>query len=69
MAIHPYPAHLAKEPLLADGTAIVIRPVRPEDEELVKQGFAELSSESRYFRFVYAISEMPQSMLGALHPD
>jgi len=29
----------------------------------VKQGFAELSAQSRYFRFMNAISEMPQGML------
>jgi acetyltransferase len=63
MAIHPYPAHLERESHLADGTVIVIRPVRPEDGELVKKGFSELSSESRYFRFMNAMAEMPESML------
>src|SRR5574340_347152 len=30
MAIHPYPSHLVTEWQLADGTPVVIRPIRPE---------------------------------------
>jgi len=63
MAIHPYPANLVQEFMLADGTAIMIRPVRPEDAEIMKQGFSELSADSRYFRFMNAMNEMPESML------
>jgi acetyltransferase len=63
MAIHPYPAQLEQEYMLPDGTAVSIRPIRPEDGELVKQGFAQLSAESRYFRFMNVLSEMPQNML------
>ena len=36
---------------LRDGTPIVLRLLRPEDRELLKQGFERLSPESRYTRF------------------
>ena len=36
---------------LRDGTPIVLRLLRPEDRDLLKQGFEKLSPESRYTRF------------------
>ena len=35
-----------------DGTRIRIRPIVPEDRELLRQGYEELSEESRYRRFM-----------------
>jgi RimJ/RimL family protein N-acetyltransferase len=37
---------------LDDGGRIVLRPVTPEDKELLLQGFARLSDASRYHRFL-----------------
>ena len=34
MAIHPYPVELVDDVLLADGTPLAVRPIRPEDAEL-----------------------------------
>jgi GNAT superfamily N-acetyltransferase len=36
---------------LRDGTPILVRLLRPDDRELLKQGFEKLSPESRYTRF------------------
>lgn len=36
---------------LRDGTEAVLRPIRPDDKELLHRGFLALSSESRYRRF------------------
>src|SRR5262249_41893514 len=36
---------------LRDGTAVVLRLVRPDDKELLRRGFARMSPESRYLRF------------------
>lgn len=36
---------------LADGTLVTIRPIRPEDKEQLRDGFARLSPASRYLRF------------------
>jgi len=37
---------------LADGTELEIRPVVPADKPYFKEGFARLSRESRYYRFL-----------------
>jgi len=63
LAIHPYPAHLAKTVQLNDGTDIVIRPIRPEDAEIEAKFIRELSPEARYFRFMNSIQELSQEML------
>ncbi len=63
LAIHPYPAHLARTVQLNDGTDIVIRPIRPEDAEIEAKFIRELSAEARYFRFMNSIQELSQEML------
>ncbi len=63
MAIYPYPTHLVSEWQLADGTNMVIRPIRPEDAELEQEFVHNLSEESRYFRFMNSVQELSQSML------
>jgi acetyltransferase len=66
MAIHPYPTHLVTHWQLPDGHDVVIRPIRPEDAELT-QGFVKsLSEESRYFRFMDAVSELSPAELARL---
>ena len=55
-----YPAHLVQRHRLFDGRAVTIRPIRPDDEALVRHFLDELSGESRYLRFqkwVHAPSE------------
>jgi RimJ/RimL family protein N-acetyltransferase len=37
---------------LRDGSAVTVRPVRPEDRELFVDGFEHMSGESRYRRFM-----------------
>jgi acetyltransferase len=63
MAIYPYPAHLVSQWQLADGTDITIRPIRPEDAELVQAFVRGLSEESRYFRFMSSMEELTETML------
>lgn len=63
LAIHPYPAHLAKTVQLNDGTDIVIRPIRPEDAEIEAQFIRDLSDEAKYFRFMNSLQELSQEML------
>lgn len=64
MAIHPYPVELEGTLLLRDGTALAMRPVRPEDAELERRFVDGLSEESRYFRFFYRMHEITPAMLG-----
>ncbi|MDO8293878.1 MAG: GNAT family N-acetyltransferase, partial [Gallionella sp.] len=63
MAIYPYPTHLVSQWQLADGTDITIRPIRPEDAELVQAFVRGLSEESRYFRFMNSMHELTETML------
>ncbi len=63
MAIHPYPHDLVKQQQLADGTDIMIRPIRPEDAEIVQSLVRNLSGESRYMRFMQALRELTPDML------
>ena len=51
---------------LRDGTQIVLRPVRPSDRELLVEGFAHLSPESRYQRFLAPMEELSEAMLDYL---
>jgi len=56
-----YPAHLARQRLLRDGRAVLIRPVRADDETAEREFFAGLSGETRRLRF--------QRFTGALTPE
>jgi acetyltransferase len=63
MAIYPYPTQLVSQWQLADGTDITIRPIRPEDAELVQAFVRGLSEESKYFRFMNSMQELTETML------
>jgi acetyltransferase len=55
LAIRPYPLNYLSSFTLLDGTSILVRPIRPEDESLVIQFHKELSEDTvrqRYFEFV-----------------
>jgi acetyltransferase len=47
-----YPAHLARERRLADGRAVLIRPVRADDESREREFLSRLSAETRQLRFM-----------------
>lgn len=63
MAIHPYPSHLTRHVYLTDGTAMTIRPIRPEDAQIEQEFVRNLSAEARYFRFIRALTELSPEML------
>lgn len=63
MAIHPYPARVVERQQLADGTDIVLRPIRPDDASLVSVFVDSLSSEAKYFRFMHALQHLSSEML------
>ncbi len=51
------------ETTLADGTPLRIRPVLPQDKEDIAEGLSRLSVESRYRRFMAALSELSPERL------
>ncbi|HNL89532.1 MAG TPA: GNAT family N-acetyltransferase [Nitrospira sp.] len=59
MAIHPYPVHLIQKWQMPNGSTVTIRPVRPEDADLEREFVRNLSEESRYFRFMESIIDLP----------
>ncbi len=63
MAIHPYPSHLISHWQLADGSDVVIRPIRPEDAGLEQEFVHNLSAETKYFRFMQTLQELTPDML------
>lgn len=63
MAIHPYPTELVTEWQIADGSDVVIRPIRPEDANLEQDFVLNLSPESRYFRFMQSLDRLSPLML------
>lgn len=63
MSITPYPRNLVTEDILADGTPLTIRPIRPEDAESEQRFVRELSDQARQFRFMYSLKELSPAML------
>jgi RimJ/RimL family protein N-acetyltransferase/nucleotide-binding universal stress UspA family protein len=51
---------------LRDGSSVEIRPIEPEDRELLRSGFADLSERSRYLRFQSPLTELSDQQLSYL---
>lgn len=58
-----YPAHLTRQRVLRDGTPVTIRPIRPEDSGMEQEFVRHLSDDSRYFRFMGGLRELPSEKL------
>lgn len=56
-----YPQELEKEAVLIDGTRILLRPVRPTDEQLMKDMFYSCSDETIYDRYFGVVKAMPHA--------
>lgn len=48
-----------REATLLDGTPVVVRPLRPEDEPQIHEGFEHLSSETKHRRFLAVMKRLP----------
>lgn len=53
LALHPYPEKYVKTERLKDGTQIILRPIKPEDEPLWLELLSSCSKEAIYSRFRY----------------
>jgi acetyltransferase len=53
LILRPYPERLIKETKLNDGTDVLLRPIKPEDEPMWLELLASCSKESIYLRFRY----------------
>lgn len=63
MSIHPYPPELESIWQLPDGTNVSIRPIKPEDAINEQSFVTNLSSESKYFRFMQSLEQLTPIML------
>lgn len=63
LVITPYPTKYVDKWKLKDGTPIVLRPIRPEDEPLLYNLFTSFSEETMRFRFFQVIKEMSHDTL------
>ncbi len=63
LAILPYPARYEQIWPLPGGGEYTVRPIHPDDAQMLQDLMHHLSPESRYFRFVSSISELPPAML------
>lgn len=56
LAVRPYPAQYVAPWTMKDGTAVTIRPIRPEDEPLLVKFHESLSERSVYMRYFHMIA-------------
>ncbi len=65
-AIAPYPKAQERRIELKNGTAVQLRPVRPEDEEMYKVFFAHVSPEDIRLRFFAPVKEFSHAFIARL---
>jgi hypothetical protein len=65
-AIKPYPIEMEERFELPDGSAMLLRPIRPEDEPRLQEGFARLSAESIRMRFFAPLKTLTHEMAARL---
>jgi len=63
LVIMPYPTKYIVPYTLRDGTQVLLRPIRPEDEPIEAELIKNLSEESKRFRFFYVIKDITHEML------
>jgi acetyltransferase len=63
LAILPYPSQHEQVWPMPGGGEYVVRPIHPDDADMLQTFVRSLSTQSRYFRFVSSMPELPASML------
>ena len=63
LSILPYPAQYEQLWPMRGGGEYTVRPVQPDDAQMLQDLVQGLSTESRYFRFVSSMHELPPAML------
>src|SRR5262245_57176346 len=62
-AIRPYPKEWERDAALRDGTKILVRPIRPEDEPLYGPFFAAVTAEDLRLRFFAPVKEFGHTFI------
>jgi acetyltransferase len=63
MVIRPYPTEYEKPVQLKNGSPVLLRPIRPEDEPMEAELLNSLSAEAKRFRFFAPVKEATHEML------
>jgi acetyltransferase len=66
LAIRPYPRELEETLTLPDGKQLLLRPIRPEDEDGFYDIFSSLSPEEIRMRFLHPMKSLPHKMAARL---
>jgi len=59
----PYPADLEQEITLFDGTQLLVRPIRPDDDSKIKEMFYSFSEQTKYLRYHGTLKSLPHNRL------
>ena len=62
-AVRPYPTEWVRHVTLRDGTKVLVRPIRPEDEVLYDAFFAGVTSEDLRLRFFAPVKEFSHTFI------
>lgn len=65
-AIRPYPKEWERSCHLSNGTAVFVRPVRPEDERLYAPFFAQVTADDLRLRFFSQIKEFSHAFIARM---
>ncbi len=62
LAIRPYPEEFVTHRKMKDGTPVILRPIKPEDEPMWHELLASCSTQSIWFRFSYLFKQTTHEM-------
>jgi len=62
LAIRPYPEEFVSQRTMKDGTPVILRPIKPEDEPMWHDLLAGCSTQSIWFRFSYLFKQTTHEM-------
>lgn len=62
LAIRPYPEEFVTERKLPDGTPVILRPIKPEDEPMWHELLSNCSTQTLWFRFSYLFKQTTHEM-------
>jgi acetyltransferase len=66
LSISPYPREFTWDERLTDGTTVQLRPVRPEDEPMLKDIVAHMTADDQRFRFFVPMKELSHQLAARL---
>jgi acetyltransferase len=66
VGVRPYPSHLERHIVLGDSWHIFVRPIRPDDEDLIRDLLVHVSKEELRLRFFDSVREFSHQFIARL---